>query len=114
MGPFLCPLMNKSTLELATQAVATINLKGSFVILTKAKSFIISLFPRHWISPVKYFVGNFRSSFALRVILTVGKLSIIAYTSLSLGSHVKYLLKKLPCLLRRSMIRLSMRCEVSV
>lgn len=25
----LCPLMNKSTLELANQAVATINLKGS-------------------------------------------------------------------------------------
>ena len=27
--PLLCPLMNKSTLRLATQAVATINLKGS-------------------------------------------------------------------------------------
>lgn len=26
---FLCPLMNKSTLEQANQAVATINLKGS-------------------------------------------------------------------------------------
>ena len=31
MGPFLCPLMNKSTLELANQAVATINLKGSII-----------------------------------------------------------------------------------
>ena len=63
---------------------------------------------------MKYFLSFLFLRLSLFSNTDESKLFIITRIPRSLISHVKHLLKKLPCLLRRSMIGLSMRFEVSV